>query len=55
MMSLEFIDMTIYGVVDMSTSMPWRNDEVLQLLRDIRGFILEDVEPPLIPVTEVTA
>lgn len=47
MRSLGYIDQTLYANEGNSSRVTWRNDEVLELLRDVRAMIVDDVEPPL--------
>lgn len=44
--TLGFIDQTIYANQDSESSLTWRNDEVLQLLRDIRHELIAHPTSP---------
>jgi hypothetical protein len=50
--SLTYIDKTLDNCADLPSDLPWRNEEVIEVLRDIRKFILDDVEPPLFTQSE---
>lgn len=45
--ALGFIDQTIYANEDSAPTTKWRNDEVLELLRDIRAHLLADTQLPM--------
>jgi hypothetical protein len=45
--ALGFIDQTLYANEDNPKPSRWRNDEVLELLRDIRAHLVADTMMPL--------
>ena len=44
--ALGLIDQTIYANADSDGSLVWRNDEVLQMLRDIRHELIANPASP---------
>jgi hypothetical protein len=49
--SLGYIDQTIYA--NEETKGPWRNDEVIEMLREMRALIIADVEPALLDLNDL--